>query len=110
MDWILKSLLGAGAVILIQVLAQSRNFYLAGLVPLFPTFSLISHYLVGARRSVPELKETILFGMASLVPYLVYLVALYFLVDRCRLWTALSGATAAWIVAAAILICVWNRG
>ena len=109
MDWLVKALLGAGAVILIQVLALSRNYYLAGLVPLFPTFALIAHYLVGTQRSVPELKSTIVFGMASLVPYLAYLVALYLLVDRCRLCNALAGATAAWLITAAGLIGVWNR-
>jgi membrane protein GlpM len=96
-------------VMLIHVLAQSKSHYLAGLVPLFPTFALIAHYLVGTQRSVPELKSTIVFSMASLVPYLAYLVALYFLVDRCRLCVALAGATAAWLIVAAGLIGVWNR-
>jgi uncharacterized membrane protein (GlpM family) len=109
MDWVLKAAFGAAAVILIQLFAQSKNYYLAGLIPLFPTFALISHYLVGTQRAVPELKTTILFGMASLVPYLLYLVTLYFIVDRCRLWVALSGATTAWIVSAGILVVVWNR-
>jgi len=110
MDWVIKALIGAGAVILIQVFAQSKNYWLAGLVPLFPTFSLISHYLVGTQRSVPELRETIVFGIFALAPYLLYMVALYYLVGKWRLPASLAGATAVWILSAAILIAVWNKG
>jgi uncharacterized membrane protein (GlpM family) len=28
-----------------------KNYYLAGLVPLFPTFALIAHYIVGSERT-----------------------------------------------------------
>ena len=39
-----------------------KNYYLAGLVPLFPTFALIAHYIVGSERAHDELKKTILYG------------------------------------------------
>ena len=110
MDWILKALCGATAVVLIQLFAQTKSYYLAGLVPLFPTFALISHYLVGTQRALPELRETILFGMLSLLPYFLYLLSLYYLVGRLRLPTSLAGATAFWIISAAILIGLWSRG
>ncbi|MFA0070805.1 GlpM family protein, partial [Vibrio breoganii] len=42
-----KCLLGAAAVLLIALLSKSKSFYIAGLVPLFPTFALIAHYIVG---------------------------------------------------------------
>ena len=108
MTWALKALLGAAAVILIQLIAQTKNYFIAGLVPLFPTFALIAHYLVGTQRSVIDLRRTILFGMASLIPYLLYLLSLYFLVSRCRLWLALTSATLVWILAASMLILIWR--
>ena len=46
----LKCLLGALAVLLIALLSRARSFYLAGLVPLFPTFALIAHAMVGSER------------------------------------------------------------
>jgi hypothetical protein len=61
-------------VVVILALAKTRN-YIAGLVPLFPTFALIAHYIVGKGRSVDDLKTTILFGMWSIIPYFVYLAA-----------------------------------
>ena len=109
MGLFVKALAGAAVVVIIQILSQTKNYYIAGLVPLFPTFTLISHYIVGAERTTVELKATIVFGMFSLIPYSVYLVTLYFLVDRFKLIPSLLGATLAWFVAAIALIVAWNR-
>jgi membrane protein GlpM len=105
---LVKALAGAVVVVIIQLLSQTKNAYLAGLVPLFPTFALIAHYIVGTGGTASDLKETIIFGMFSLIPYFVYLVTLYLLVDRLKLVPSLLGATVSWIVSATILIIIWN--
>ena len=109
MDLILKAALGAGVVIILAMLAKTKNYYIAGLVPLFPTFALIAHYIVGKSRSVDDLKTTIVFGMWSFIPYFVYLAALYVLVDRMRLEASLALAAVAWLMAATVLVSVWVR-
>ncbi|RWU22409.1 hypothetical protein DM813_14630 [Pseudomonas alkylphenolica] len=109
MDLILKACLGAAVVVILAALAKTRNYYIAGLVPLFPTFALIAHYIVGKERSLEDLKTTILFGMWSIIPYVVYLIALYLLVDRLRLEASLALATLAWLVAAGVLVSLWLR-
>src|SRR5215218_3166927 len=63
MAMLIKAVLGAAVVVLIAALSKSRSYYVAGLVPLFPTFSLIAHYIVGSERSTADLRATILFGM-----------------------------------------------
>ena len=109
MDLILKAALGGAVVVVLALLAKTRNYYIAGLVPLFPTFALIAHYIVGKGRSLDDLKATIVFGMWSIIPYFVYLAALYILVDRMRLEISLALATVAWLVAATVLASVWVR-
>ena len=109
MDLILKAALGAGLVILLAILSKTRNYYIAGLVPLFPTFALIAHYIVGKGRSIEDLKTTIVFGMWSIIPYFVYLLTLYVLVERMRLEASLALATLAWLIAATLLVTVWVR-
>ena len=109
MDLILKAALGAGVVIVLAMLAKTKNYYIAGLVPLFPTFALIAHYIVGKGRSLDDLKTTIVFGMWSIIPYFVYLAALYLLVDRMRLEASLALAAVAWLMAATVLVSVWVR-
>ena len=96
-------------MIILAMLAKTKNYYIAGLVPLFPTFALIAHYIVGKGRSLDDLKTTIVFGMWSIIPYFVYLAALYLLVDRMRLETSLALAAVAWLMAATVLVSVWVR-
>ena len=47
MGLVIKAALGA-LVVLIGVLAKTKNYYIAGLIPLFPTFALIAHYIVAS--------------------------------------------------------------
>ncbi len=108
-ELLVKALVGAVMVVVIQLLARTENYYIAGLVPLFPTFALISHYIVGSEKTTGELKSTVVFGMFSLIPYLCYLLTLYFLLDRCRLTLSLLGGALAWFVAAVGVILVWNH-
>jgi len=109
MDILIKALAGAVIVVIIQLLARTKHTYLAGLVPLFPTFALVAHYLVGTQRGSAELKQTIRFGMWSLIPYFVYLIVLYWMVDRSRLGISLFVAALCWLVVAALLVFLWNH-
>ncbi|MEQ4794260.1 GlpM family protein, partial [Klebsiella variicola subsp. variicola] len=77
MGLLAKALIGAFVVVLIAVLSKSRHYYIAGLVPLFPTFALIAHYIVGAERSIEALRTTIIFSLWAVIPYMVYLISLY---------------------------------
>ena len=105
----LKSLLGAAAVLIIALLSKTGNFFIAGLVPLFPTFALIAHYIVGSERSPADLRTTALFGLWSLIPYAIYLLIVYVLSIRASLTATLLLATAGWTVAALLLLLVWTR-
>ncbi|POB83629.1 hypothetical protein CRN40_19030 [Vibrio vulnificus] len=105
----LKSLLGAAAVVIIALLSKSKNFYIAGLVPLFPTFALIVHFIVGSERSMEDLRQTALFGLWSLLPYAAYLAAVYYFSYRFSLVTTLSAATVIWLMAASLLIVAWTK-
>ena len=109
MSLLLKSLIGAFMVLLIGLLVRTRNYALAGLLPLFPTFALMAHYIVGSERGVAELKATIVFGLWAVVPYLAYLLALYWLIDRLRLLPALACALLVWCVVASAAVLLWGR-
>lgn len=95
-------------MVIIALVSRSRNFYLAGLVPLFPTFTLIAHYIVGTQRSHAELKITILFSMWAVIPYFIYLLSSYFLIDKMRLAAALGCSVLLWCISAALLLYIWK--
>lgn len=109
MSLLFKCILGAVAVLLIALLSKTKNFYIAGLVPLFPTFALIAHYIVGTERSAADLRTTALFGLLSLVPYAIYLAVVYWLSVKASLPVTLIAATVAWCAGAGVLLVLWAR-
>ncbi len=105
----IKALIGAVMVVLMALLAKTKNYYIAGLVPLFPTFAIIAHVIVGSERGSSDLKTTVLFGIFSLIPYLAYLISVYILAEKYNLWLNLFISTVVWFIFAAILILIWKR-
>lgn len=85
MGLVIKAALGALVVLLIGVLAKTKNYYIAGLIPLFPTFALIAHYIVASERGIEALRATIIFSMWSIIPYFVYLASLWYFTGMMRL-------------------------
>ena len=104
-----KSRVGCAGGVLIGVLAKTRNYYIAGLIPLFPTFALIAHYIVASERGTEALRTTIVFGMWSIIPYFLYLLSLWYFTGFMRLPLALSGAVVCWGLSAWVLIFFWSR-
>ncbi|QHD96401.1 GlpM family protein [Proteus terrae subsp. cibarius] len=109
MGLLVKALIGAFVVVLIAVLSKSRHYYIAGLVPLFPTFALIAHYIVGSERSIEALRTTIIFSLWAVIPYMIYLISLYVMINYVKLFTALATAVICWVIAAWLLIQLWNK-
>lgn len=105
---ILKCTMGVIAVLLIALLSKTKSFYMAGLIPLFPTFALIAHYIVGTERANTDLRTTALFGLFSLIPYAIYLFAVYWLSVKTSLTITLLTATIAWLIAAVVLLVFWQ--
>lgn len=109
MGLLVKALIGAFVVVLIAILSKSRHYYIAGLVPLFPTFALIAHYIVGSERSIDALRTTIIFSLWAVIPYIVYLISLYVMINYVKLFTALTTSVICWIIAAWLLVQLWNK-
>jgi len=107
MIW-LKMLIGAVMVLVIQLFAQTRFFYLAALAPLFPTFALISHFIVGTERSQADLKVALIFSILGVIPHLVYTLVVFVGINYISLYKALMLGVVAWIIAAAILVLTWQ--
>ena len=89
--------------------AKTKNYYIAGLIPLFPTFALIAHYIVASERGIEALRATIIFSMWSIIPYFVYLVSLWYFTGMMRLPAAFVGSVACWGISAWVLIICWIK-
>lgn len=106
---LLKAGIGFLIVLVVQLLACSRYYYLAALVPLFPSMALFSYYFVGGGQSRARLEETIIFGMVSLLTYFSFLLALLIAVRhfQLRIVPALLVASLVWCLVAAVQIQLW---
>ncbi|GAB2905508.1 GlpM family protein [Uliginosibacterium flavum] len=104
---LIKSSLGFVLVLIIQLAARSKLYYLSALIPLFPSLAMFSYYFVGSSQSVERLQETIAFGMLSLITYLCFLIALFISVRYLRIAPALLLASAVWFGVAFVEIRAW---
>ncbi|WP_024557103.1 GlpM family protein [Franconibacter pulveris 1160] len=109
MGLLIKALIGVLVVVLIGILAKTKNYYIAGLIPLFPTFALIAHYIVVTERGVEALRATVIFGMWSIIPYFIYLASLWVFSAMMRAPLALACAVTLWCLSAWLLIALWTR-
>ncbi|SFR06656.1 Uncharacterized membrane protein, GlpM family [Enterobacter sp. kpr-6] len=109
MGLVFKAALGALVVVLIALLSRTKNYYIAGLIPLFPTFALLAHYIVATERGMDALRTTIVFGMWSIIPYFLYLLSLWYFTGFLKLPLALGGAVVCWSLSAWVIIYCWSR-
>jgi membrane protein GlpM len=106
---LMKALLGAALLVGLHYLTKTRNYYLAHLALSCPILSVFAHYFIGTERNAIALKQTLLFGMFALLPFLIYLVALYLSAGRVKLITALTLASVAWLISATALTILWEK-
>lgn len=65
--------------------------------------------MVGSERGGAVLRTTALFGLCALLPYVAYLLVVFWLSLRWSLVATLTAATLAWVVNAIALLLAWNR-
>lgn len=95
---------------LLHVVANTRHYYLTGLIPLFPTFALLAHTMFASSGRTTDLQASAQFGLLSLLPYGLYLLVTWWLSGRMNVWLALTLATAGWVTVAVLVILVWSKG
>lgn len=108
MELLIKALIGAAIVVLITIVAATKNYFIAGLIPLFPAFALVAHVAVG-QKGVSELKNTAAFGMLSLIPYFIYLLSVYYLANKLPLYLNLIISVFLWFTISAAVYLFWIK-
>lgn len=108
-DIAIKGVLGALVAILLHFAVNSRHYYLAGLIPLFPTFALFAHTMFASGERVTDMQASAQFGLWSLFPYAVYLSLVCLLAFRMNVWLVLAASTAGWAAAAVAIFILWNN-
>jgi len=108
MDLVLKGCVGAAVTIAIALVSRTKFYFLAGLLPLFPVFAVIAHFIAVGEVGVQGLRQVALFGIWSLVPYFAYLVGIYFLSEKFAFKYALLMSLLLWCVSSVLIIFLWG--
>ncbi|MDR3601898.1 MAG: GlpM family protein [Desulfosporosinus sp.] len=102
-----RFLVGGTLVVLINLIGKSRNNFVAGLAMLFPAITLIGFYFLSISQH-GSLSKTVLFSIWSLPTSLVFLVTLYFTIDKIPILQALVLGIVSWLIAAIVVIGVYT--
>ncbi len=105
MDLIWKGLVGGGVTMLIAHLSKSGATW-PGILPLFPTFSIIALLIMGARGDLPALQETCLASAKTVPAYLAFLIACYFALGVADYRLAILVGLMAWAGALGLMFLV----
>ncbi len=103
-----KCLVGALIMLAIHYLAQTKHYYVAGLVLMLPAVSLPTYYFMHLERGAAAVQATALFGMLSVFAYLAFLAGLYWAEKRFSIVQSMALALAAWTVVAFALLLIWK--
>lgn len=104
-----KCLIGALIMLAIHYLAQTKHYFVAGLVLMLPAISLPTYYFMHLERGASAVQDTALFGMLSVFAYLAFLAGLYLCEKRLPIVQSMAVSLGAWCLVAVALLAVWQR-
>jgi membrane protein GlpM len=111
MSILVKAIIGGLMTALIASLSTRGNV-LPGIVPLFPTLTLITLCIVGSKGDPHGFQETCIATLKTLPAYVVFVVVCYLSIRRVSSKAALLLGLTGWLVAALIMFLVpraWQR-
>jgi len=104
----IKSLIGAFIVVLVSIVSKTNNYVISGLIPLFPFFGLIAEIFVYKDQGIVGLKKMILFSMFSLIPYFVYLITIFILINKFDFKFIILIAIIMWFICSYAIFYIWH--
>lgn len=102
MDLIWKGVAGGLVTMLIAYLSK-KGATLPGILPLFPTFSIIALLIMGARGDLAALQLSCLASARTVPAYLAFLVACYLALGHMDYRLAIGVGLLAWGAALAVM-------
>ena len=99
MDILWKSIIGGVVTGLIAWLSKKGNV-LPGILPLFPTFTLIALYIIGTKGDTRGFQQTCSAAMRTIPAYLAFVVACYLSIEKVTFRAALLLGLVIWFAVA----------
>jgi uncharacterized membrane protein (GlpM family) len=99
---LVKALLG-GLMTALIAWASTKGNVLPGILPLFPTLTLIALTIVGAQGSAQDFRETCIATLKTLPAYVVFVLICAVAIKRVNYKAALLLGLGGWLLAAVIV-------
>lgn len=108
MYYVFVGLIGAFITISISLASRSNFYLLAGLIPFFPTFSLIAYFMVFKSENADKLDSVIQFNIISMLPFLTFAISMSILHHHFGFYASVACSIAVWLVSAALTYIIYN--
>jgi uncharacterized membrane protein (GlpM family) len=105
MSILVKALLG-GLMTALIAWASTKGNVLPGILPMFPTLTLISLYIVGTQGDAADFRETCLATLKTLPAYLAFVLICTLTIKRVNFRAALLLGLGGWLLTALIVFLV----
>ena len=102
MSILFKALLG-GLMTALIAWASTKGNVLPGILPMFPTLTLISLFIVGTQGDAADFRETCFATLKTLPAYLVFVLICTVAIKRVNFKTALLLGLGGWLLTALIV-------
>ena len=99
MDILWKGIIGGFVTALIAWSAK-RGTLLPGIIPLFPTFTIIALFIVGHGAGASSFRQVTVSGMKTLPAYFAFLVASYLAISHLDYRLAILIGIVCWVIVA----------
>lgn len=110
MELLIKGLLGALVAILLHfATGSSKHYFLAGMIPLFPTFALFAHVMFASSGEPQKMQTSAVLGLLSLIPYGIYLLITWKATPKLGSWLAITLGLCCWASLAALIAYLWIK-
>jgi len=105
---LLKALAGAFVVLVMSWLSGMHIYFLVGLIPAFPTFTIIGQSMAWASGGVDAVRSMCLFGIIAQIPYGIYLLSVYILSAKFSIAVTFSISILIWATLALAITEIWK--
>ncbi|WP_196605418.1 GlpM family protein [Pectinatus haikarae] len=109
MDLVIKCSISVILMIIIDYISKTKNYYVTGLVLSFPGLSILAYYFMYVEHGVSKVRETIIFAMASAIPFIIFLVVLYFTLKNYNIFYSILFSSLVWTAFSSVVIILWKE-
>lgn len=103
-----KFIIGGSLVLFVSIISKGSNKYIAGVIVLFPAITSISYLFM---KDIPslELKKMIITSIFAVPTTIVFLLCLWFFIDKMNIWLSIPLSLIGWLASAFVYVLIKQK-